>query len=512
MKSTPTLSPPVASRSPALVAPHGFKAAVPGDRFLRLFQGLAKGHSAASVKMLTPLRSTATPVPSAGASTRDSGVSSTSPGEADLNVAARSEQFTSISSSAVSRLPQANAVEASPNPVTLDDPLDFLETGKLLALVDGPALQVPQTQAGEATADQSLSGGVGWLKGEGGKHTILDATPALAKALPAITSAEVSPATSEVPGSEPAASPRVGQPGGSIANTPASFLADEAQALAAPIVPPRPGPQQNPPKSGESLNADALASARHVGEGTGKQAGVSQPASHPGTLAAESESVMVTTNQWNIIADAAGKNLPGHGLAAVEAPGEARALDLGNDWAAPGRAMLHLPTLGFTGPESDPRANGTSENIPSRLEMAEQVQQLFTEATVHWRLLRTDTWQVVLKPDADTELTLQFHLQNGNIHAVAQCQPGDFPAFSAQWSELQNRMADQGVRLAALEPTTEAFSGFTNGNHQPPSGGQSSSEAFASSELPLTAPIRPRRSSNRTVRAVLVNGEWECWA
>ena len=330
--------------------------------------------------------------------------------------------------------------------------------------------------------------------------------------LPATTPTRVEAERPKAPSSEPVLQPKVPLSGTSAAMTQPVAVSDPSQG-SGNTIPVHPGLEQNLPKSADLSSAESPASAVPSGAGLGKMVAVPTPSAHPGTIAAECDPVMVTANQWNIIADAAEKKMPGHGMSPSGAPGAGEAGGVENDWAAAGRALTHLPALGFTGLETFDQTDVPAESAPSRTQLLEQVQQLFTEATVHWRLLRTDTWQVVLRPDADTELTLHFQIQNGNVNAVAQCPPGDFSAFNAQWSELQHRMADQGVRLAALEPTAGGLTSFMNGDRQPPSGGHSrSSDAFAVPECSLTAPARRTRSPNRTVRAVLVNGEWECWA
>jgi hypothetical protein len=93
----------------------------------------------------------------------------------------------------------------------------------------------------------------------------------------------------------------------------------------------------------------------------------------------------------------------------------------------------------------------------------ERLQRLITDEVKVIKQLKPDTLAVVLKPDVGTEILLQVHVRNGQIEAHARCERGDFNALNAQWSQLQQSLAGQGVRLMPLTETISTGTA-TSGN------------------------------------------------
>jgi hypothetical protein len=58
---------------------------------------------------------------------------------------------------------------------------------------------------------------------------------------------------------------------------------------------------------------------------------------------------------------------------------------------------------------------------------------------------------------------LHVKLQQGHLEALAVLEHGDFAALGAEWTGLQNRLAEQGVRLAPLAPGPEHSMSFLGG-------------------------------------------------
>lgn len=71
---------------------------------------------------------------------------------------------------------------------------------------------------------------------------------------------------------------------------------------------------------------------------------------------------------------------------------------------------------------------------------------------------------MVLKPDANTQVALHVKWQQGRFEALAVLERGDLATVGAHWSQLQNRLAEQGVRLAPLVASTQHSASFA-GNH-----------------------------------------------
>lgn len=63
---------------------------------------------------------------------------------------------------------------------------------------------------------------------------------------------------------------------------------------------------------------------------------------------------------------------------------------------------------------------------------------------------------VVLKPDAETQLALRLTLSSsGEVTVQARCEQGDAQLLAANWGEIRQSLAQQGVRLGALEFSPE---------------------------------------------------------
>jgi hypothetical protein len=61
-----------------------------------------------------------------------------------------------------------------------------------------------------------------------------------------------------------------------------------------------------------------------------------------------------------------------------------------------------------------------------------------------------NSMQVVIKPDAGTQLSLELRQQGGSVHVQAVLQQGDFGHLNQQWSDLQQRLGLRGIQLAPL--------------------------------------------------------------
>lgn len=106
---------------------------------------------------------------------------------------------------------------------------------------------------------------------------------------------------------------------------------------------------------------------------------------------------------------------------------------------------------------------------------------------------------VVLKPDAETQLALRLTMgSNGEVTVQARCEHGDTQALAANWGEIRHSLAQQGVRLGALEFSPERrhdpFQPHA-GNGGPSPDGQPSSQRHGQpwpetlDDLPLTGSL-----------------------
>jgi hypothetical protein len=130
---------------------------------------------------------------------------------------------------------------------------------------------------------------------------------------------------------------------------------------------------------------------------------------------------------------------------------------------------------------------------------------------------------VVLRPDANTELFLHLSRRDGQIEASVRCERGDFHQLNALWSQLQDALAQQKVRLNPLQESasdTGAFQRHSDGFPQP--GRDEASRQFHSEndfmdEWPAPASpdeqlahVRSRRESGH--RLSTSRPGWETWA
>jgi len=68
------------------------------------------------------------------------------------------------------------------------------------------------------------------------------------------------------------------------------------------------------------------------------------------------------------------------------------------------------------------------------------------------RRTKADAMDVVLRPNAQTELSLRLSLQHGWVEVAAEFKRGDMTSLNAHWEQLQQLLSNQGIRLSALQP------------------------------------------------------------
>jgi hypothetical protein len=71
----------------------------------------------------------------------------------------------------------------------------------------------------------------------------------------------------------------------------------------------------------------------------------------------------------------------------------------------------------------------------------------------------TDSLQVVIKPGAGTQLSLELRQSGSGVEAHAVLQQGDFNHLNERWSDLQNRLEQRGIRLAPLTDDSASANG-----------------------------------------------------
>ncbi|MEY2410417.1 MAG: hypothetical protein QOF48_3087 [Verrucomicrobiota bacterium] len=134
---------------------------------------------------------------------------------------------------------------------------------------------------------------------------------------------------------------------------------------------------------------------------------------------------------------------------------------------------------------------------------------------IELRQSRSESMMVVLRPDSQTAIHLQLLGTNGTVDVQAQLERGNFGALSAQWNELRQTLADQGIHLGDLRDNGalslmggENSDGFPQPDREPhPPELGTFGEPFVS--------LRSPPSKSRTAPAPASNAagrSWESWA
>ena len=130
----------------------------------------------------------------------------------------------------------------------------------------------------------------------------------------------------------------------------------------------------------------------------------------------------------------------------------------------------------------------------------------------HVQLLKSsgqEKLEVVLRPDANTELRLHVEKVNGQVLVQARCDRGDVARLEANWSAIQQTLANQGVRVEALQHGAQLQNQARDWNHSSGSPNQQSARdrenIFVEQKSPKGTGPQPTRA-NAAVRG------WQSWA
>jgi len=209
------------------------------------------------------------------------------------------------------------------------------------------------------------------------------------------------------------------------------------------------------------------------------------------------------------------KVLPGQSLSAARVSNSLRA-----DSAS--ATTNDLPTATNIIPLSsamDRNANATSNSDAVAVANLSDIQARAMERTHDMvtnnalRLVSTqsDTMQVVLKPGAGTELSLELRQRGGVIEAQAVLQHGDYQNLSQHWPDLQQRLEQKGIKLAAL--TSDESSLPFNGSQGNPRNQESSEhEALFASAFAEFSLAGVMHAATATPMANMVRNGFETWA
>ena len=155
-------------------------------------------------------------------------------------------------------------------------------------------------------------------------------------------------------------------------------------------------------------------------------------------------------------------------------------------------------------------ANGT----PLRNETLERTHELVAQHALRLTELKTDTLQVVLKPGAGTQLSLELRQRDGGVEAQAILQQGDYEHLKQRWPELQQQMEQRGIKLAPLT-TSESSTAWSGGQgfqkNQPNQPEETESLPVETLARFVPARAMAARPEKQAAHAA-ASGGWQMWA
>ena len=167
---------------------------------------------------------------------------------------------------------------------------------------------------------------------------------------------------------------------------------------------------------------------------------------------------------------------------------------------------------------------GSNVTVPSTYEAAvanaERISQMIVRESATLRHTGAQSMSVVLRPDENTELVVNLTKVDGTLEAVIKLERGEFGGLNQHWVQLQDRLAQQNIRLGALNESELRSSSSEKEGDEP------SNESRHSDEDPTDT----RRAANTMSRVkgeggekggieathdkpiTAEKGKWETWA
>ena len=248
-------------------------------------------------------------------------------------------------------------------------------------------------------------------------------------------------------------------------------------------------------------NATAKVSDSNSGAGA-----LPQPDAN-GTSIAKQNMAMKQAEKTNKIAGQMEKVLPGNAVSASrENPASGISL---NPQSFMATASVGSPTASNVDGISSAPADSVAASavVDARINSLERTQNLVLVSAVRLSDSGNNSMQVVIKPDAGTQLSLELRQQGGNVEVQAALQQGDFNHLNQQWPDLQQRLEERGIRLAPL--TDEGASGSNNGGSEAFQNKQNQTNQVVPELTLVNSPAGMFTSESAQTSA---HRGWETWA
>ena len=232
-----------------------------------------------------------------------------------------------------------------------------------------------------------------------------------------------------------------------------------------------------------------------------------------GTGVAITDLSMKNQLEENKVAGSGMKLLP------VEGSGGAAEQILPAQWVVTGARSADTGTdvnLGFSSGDhtstEDTAPTLNSLDLPSladaRMRALDRTQDMMALHSMRLVESKMDALSVIIKPAIGTELSLDLRQQADGVEAHATLLRGDHQFLSEQWSNLQERLEQHGIKLADLH-----YGPDLSANDQRQSQPQQPSEEEAAQQASAFAEFAASgQAGGASARLATVHDGWESWA
>jgi hypothetical protein len=243
------------------------------------------------------------------------------------------------------------------------------------------------------------------------------------------------------------------------------------------------------------------------------------PVKPHGTGVAKQDMPMKNTEQTNKIAGSDGKIFPDEAIFSAREknlPGRASPIPVSARVELPEASVATVSAL----PESSVRGTVSADESVAvstfsdlRSQTLDRTHDLLALHATRLVGANSDSLQVVIKPDAGTQLSLELRQRGSGIEAQAVLQKGDLENLKQHWPELQQRLEQRGIKLAPLtsDGNSMTWSGNQNFRNQPEQPAER--EALPAGMITGFAPVGAMTiSPAEPVIPATSSSGWQTWA
>jgi hypothetical protein len=187
-----------------------------------------------------------------------------------------------------------------------------------------------------------------------------------------------------------------------------------------------------------------------------------------------------------------------------------------------------FPLSALASANAEKMAPGT---VGSRVETlsASQVTRVLadvSDAVVSFKQVGINSADVSLRPDKGTEINLHLSLNDGRVEVAARLEQGNFDSLNTRWADLQQSLAQQGIRVGQLDHASLNQNPGSNQHNNPTTFSQTTSEGFGDGqgrrpsaqttdgveESPVASTVATPRRAGRSNGPSPARRGWEMWA